>query len=141
MGNWWSGDVMANGVRLHVVRTGGADATASLPPLVLAHGGSGQTGNWSRVARALEADYDLIMYDARGHGLSEAPPSMEMEDFAADLAGLVQALHLDHPYLMGESMGALTVALAAGGHPRLASPPVACAGVVLLEILHDLSIC
>ena len=68
MATWQSGDVTVNGLRLHYTRTGGAK-----PPVVLAHGFSDDGLCWTPVAEALEADYDVIMVDARGHGRSEAP--------------------------------------------------------------------
>jgi len=72
-------------------------------------------------ARALEKDYDLIMFDARGHGLSEAPETgYAREDHVADLAGLVQALGLKRPAIIGHSMGAANVALAVASYPNLA---------------------
>ena len=67
MSSWQSGDVEANGLRLHYTRTGGAK-----PPVVLAHGFSDDGLCWTPVAEALEAEYDVIMVDARGHGRSEA---------------------------------------------------------------------
>ena len=129
MGNWSSSDVVANGIRLHVVRTGG-----DKPPLVLTHGGFSQGSQWFPMARILEADYDVIMYDLRSHGLSEAAPLTEVEDLAEDLVGLVGALRLEQPYLLGNSMGSWTVALAASRHLGLAR------AVVLDELPFDLSL-
>jgi pimeloyl-ACP methyl ester carboxylesterase len=63
MPEWFSGDVVANGVRIHYSRTGG-----DKPPLVLSHGATDSGLCWTRVARALESDYDVILSDARGHG-------------------------------------------------------------------------
>src|SRR5882672_8468662 len=70
MPEWFSGDIVANGLRIHYSRTGG-----DKPALVLSHGATDSGLCWTRVARALEADYDVILPDARGHGLSDAPPS------------------------------------------------------------------
>jgi pimeloyl-ACP methyl ester carboxylesterase len=68
----------------------------------------------------LERDYDLIMYDARGHGLSEAPQEGYFyADMAADLAGLIQALDLEKPILIGHSMGAATTSVTAANYPHL----------------------
>lgn len=69
MGEWKEGDVLANGIRMHYTRTG----TGRGPDLVLLHGYSDNGRCWTPVAQALEADYDIVMIDARGHGLSEAP--------------------------------------------------------------------
>jgi N-formylmaleamate deformylase len=65
MAHWQSGDVTANGIRLHYTRTGG-----DKPPLVLAHGVTDDGLCWTPVAAALAPDYDVIMVDARGHGRS-----------------------------------------------------------------------
>jgi pimeloyl-ACP methyl ester carboxylesterase len=70
VGQWFTGDTLANGMKIHYHRTGG-----DKPALVLSHGSTGNGLFWTRVARALESDYDVIMYDQRGHGLSDAPPS------------------------------------------------------------------
>jgi N-formylmaleamate deformylase len=114
MSEWSSADVVANGVRLHYYRTGG-----NKPPIVMAHGFSDNGLCWTRVAQALEDQYDVIMVDARGHGLSEAPQTgYSTEDRAADLAGLIQALGLGKPPCLGHSMGASTVASAAALFPE-----------------------
>jgi pimeloyl-ACP methyl ester carboxylesterase len=72
------------------------------------------------VAKALEADYDLIMVDARGHGQSDKPETgYSALDHAADLAGLIEGLGLDKPAVLGHSMGAMTTATAAATYPDL----------------------
>ena len=82
MSKWTSGDVVANGIKIHYNRTGG-----DKPPVVLAHGFTDNGLCWTRAAQVLEQDYDVIMYDARGHGFSDAPESgYSTEDHAADLA-------------------------------------------------------
>jgi pimeloyl-ACP methyl ester carboxylesterase len=122
MSDWFSGDVVANGINIHYHRTGGAK-----PPLVLSHGFTDSGLCWIRAAQALEADYDVIMPDARGHGRSDAPEAEYGDtDRAADLAGLIQALGLDRPALMGHSMGAATTALTAAKYPELV-------GITILE--------
>jgi N-formylmaleamate deformylase len=122
MSDWFSGDVVANGIKIHYYRTGG-----DKPTVVLSHGFSDNGLCWIRLAKALEAEYDLIMPDARGHGLSDAPQTgYDDQGRAADLAGLVEALKLDKPALMGHSMGAATTAMAAAQYPELA-------GCIILE--------
>ncbi len=113
---WSEGDVEANGITLHYLRTG--DGTK--PPLILSHGFTDNGLCWAPVARALESDYDVIMYDARGHGLSDAPETgYTTEDRADDLAGLVKALGLDKPAVLGHSMGGSTAAAAGAKYPEL----------------------
>ena len=115
MAEWQSSDVVANGIRIHYERTGG-----NKPPLVLSHGATDSGLCWTRLTRALESDYDVIMPDARGHGLSEAPlDGYTSEDRAADLAGFIRALGLDKPAVGGHSMGAGTCVTFAANYPDL----------------------
>ncbi|WAL99677.1 alpha/beta fold hydrolase [Streptomyces sp. Je 1-369] len=59
-----------------------------------------------------DAGFDVLMYDLRGHGRSERPPTgYTLEDFTDDLAALLDALDIDGPvHLLGNSFGG-TVAL------------------------------
>ncbi len=114
MANQYSGDVTANGIQIHYQRTGGDN-----PPLLLAHGVSSNGLSWTRLAAALQAQYDVIAYDLRGHGLSSAPPSgYSFADNAADMAGLIAALGLERPHVIGHSLGAATAAYFAAAHGR-----------------------
>jgi N-formylmaleamate deformylase len=116
MSNWSSGDVTANGIRIHYYRTGG-----DKPPLVLAHGATDSGLCWTRVARDLESDYDVIMPDARGHGLSDAPDNgYSSADHAADLVGLIAALGLQRPAVGGHSMGGATTLRLIADYPDVA---------------------
>ncbi len=116
MSEWTSGYVQTNGILMHYWRTG----DGSQVPVVLSHGGSDNGLCWSRTARALESDYDVIMVDARGHGLSDAPEEgYGPRISAADLAGLITALELDRPHLIGHSMGGEISANCAADYPDL----------------------
>lgn len=122
MSSWQSAEVQANGLRLHYTRTGG-----DKPPLVLAHGFSDDGLCWMPVAHALERDYDVIMVDARGHGQSQAVDQNYSDlDLGHDLAGVITALGLRQPAVLGHSMGAATALALAGAHPNVP-------GVILLE--------
>ena len=114
MNGWASGEIEANGVRVHYTRTGG-----DKPPLVLAHGFSDDGLCWTPVAEALESEYDVIMPDARCHGGSDAPEGpFDATDQAEDLAGVIAGLGLQKPVLLGHSMGAVTTLALAGTYPE-----------------------
>jgi len=69
---------------------------------------------WTPVARVLQAEYDVVMPDARGHGGSTAPPhGFRYGDHASDLIDLIRTIELSRPVLIGHSMGGMTAALAA----------------------------
>ena len=113
---WKSAYAGANGIRLHYWRTGGSG-----PRVVLAHGFSDNGRCWRRFAGAVEDEFDLVMYDARGHGLSDAPESgYSSVDHAADIAGLVRVLGLGTPAVMGHSMGAAAAAQVGAEYPGIA---------------------
>jgi N-formylmaleamate deformylase len=115
--DWQERHLLANGIGIHYYRTGG-----NKPPLILAHGVSDNGLCWRRVALALQADFDLIMVDARGHGRSDKPAAgYDYEDFAADLAAFIQEMGLGTVTIMGHSMGALTAIVTAAQHPQLVS--------------------
>jgi pimeloyl-ACP methyl ester carboxylesterase len=114
---WTTGFVDGAGLKLHFYRTGG-----DKPPLLLAHGLSDNGLCWTRLAKALEADYDLIMLDARGHGLSDKPDSgYSPQTQADDVAAAARALGLEKPALLGHSMGAVVATLTAAQYPDLLS--------------------
>jgi len=110
---WTDGYVTANGIRLHYWRTGGAK-----PVLVMAHGSSDDALCWTNLAKELTDRYDVIMFDARGHGLSDPPTAADAVDVQVeDLNGLIKALKLEKPILMGHSMGSASVAWFAAKYP------------------------
>jgi len=114
---WESAFVDLNGLRLHYWRTGGAGKSV----MVLAHGITDYGLNWASLAERLQPDYDLVMYDARGHGYSDKPDGpYDLASHVADLVGLIRSLGIEKPILMGHSMGGGTVALAAATYPDLA---------------------
>lgn len=109
MTNWTSAVCETNGIDIHYLRTGGAK-----PSLILLHGLTGGGACWSPLARALEAEFDVVMPDARGHGESSMPlTGYRYEDYASDVVGLIQGLELTTPVLLGHSMGGMTAALVA----------------------------
>ncbi len=113
MSTWQDDIIQSNGIRLHYHRTGG-----DKPVVVLAHGITDNGLCWTRLAQALAADFDLIMVDARGHGLSDKPEhGYGSEMHAADLAGLIDGLDLERPMAIGHSMGGATVATLAALYP------------------------
>ena len=113
---WTEGYVVANRIRIHYWRTGG-----NKPALVLAHGSSDDALCWTNLAREFHKDYDIIMFDARGHGLSDPPTPSDAPDVQVeDLAGLIKGLKLEKPILMGHSMGSASVAHFAARYPDVA---------------------
>ena len=130
MNSWIDGYVNANGIRIHYYRTGG-----NLPQVVLNHGAMDDGLCWTRVARELERDYDVIMFDARGHGLSDSGAGdYQSETRATDLADAIGDLGLDNPVVGGHSLGANVSIYLAAMYPEipraifLEDPPIVMPG-------------
>lgn len=114
--DWESASVMSNGIRIHYWRTGGVGK----PMMIMAHGVTDYGLSWASLAAKFQADYDVIMYDARGHGFSKKPDGpYSLDAHVEDLVGLIKALEIDKPILIGHSMGSGTVALAGATYPNL----------------------
>ena len=112
----WTDDYLTfDDVKLHYVRTGG-----DLPPLLLLHGFTDSVLEWARFARTLEADYDVIMLDTRGHGLSSTPPpDFSIVEQGHDVAKLIAHLGVAPTSVIGHSMGASTAMQLGALHPDL----------------------
>jgi pimeloyl-ACP methyl ester carboxylesterase len=113
--NWTQSDIVVNKARLHYYRTG----DSKRDPLVLVHGFSDNGLCWPLLARDLESAYDVILPDARGHGLSARVQRGQEIDLAADLAGIIRGLGLARPIVAGHSMGASTAALLGARFPDM----------------------
>ena len=76
-------------------------------PLLLVHGYPLDHAMWAGQIEALAASYRVIAPDLRGFGRSTASDgTLPMRRFADDLAGLLDALHVDEPIVYcGLSMG------------------------------------
>ena len=100
---WTSGYVNSKGKKLYFTRSGGDKR-----PLLLAHGHTDDGSCWMEMAKLLVDDYDVIMYDAVGHGNSaRLTPEMEI-DLGGDMGNVIKELGLEKPAIWGHSMGAGT---------------------------------
>lgn len=114
--HWTEQSIEANGIRQHCYRTGGVK-----PVLLSLHGFMESGLCWLRAAKALEADYDVILLDARGHGRSDGiATGFTTESLVADVAAFIRALGLERPTVLGSSQGGATAARLAAEYPDLA---------------------
>ena len=93
---------LASGLRLHYQQVGDG------PDLVMIHGLTGNLAVWHlRIVPELAERYRVLTYDLRGHGHSDAPAAgYSADDMAADLLGLLDALEIERPVVVGHSYGA-----------------------------------
>lgn len=77
------------------------------PKLVFLHGLLGNGQNWMPVARALEADFTVLLVDQRGHGRTQpVDGDFSPESFAKDLDQITTELGWEKFSLVGHSLGA-----------------------------------
>lgn len=119
-------EVAVNGVRLHVQRLSEGD-----PTIVFIHGMviDNLASFYYTLANPLATSAGVILYDQRGHGMSERPRTgYSIADSVRDLTALLDSLGVEGPvHLVGNSYGG-TVALAtAMAHPERV------AGMALIE--------
>jgi pimeloyl-ACP methyl ester carboxylesterase len=92
-------------------------------PVLLLHGGLGNSGNWGyQVPTLLENGYRVILIDSRGHGRStrdDRPYSYEL--MASDVLAVMDSMHVEKAGFVGWSDGACTaLVLADKNHARAA---------------------
>lgn len=88
-------------------------------PVILLHGGLGNSGNWGyQVPALVQNSYRTVVIDSRGHGRStrdDRPFSYEL--MASDVVAVMDALHLPKAALVGWSDGACTALVLAAKDP------------------------
>lgn len=113
------------------------DSTSSSKPvMVFVHGWAGSARYWESTARAIADKFDCLLYDMRGFGRSRLPKqpveiSYELEEYAEDLAALLDALQLqEQVYINAHSTGASVAVLFINRYPELVEKAIlTCSGI------------
>ncbi len=92
------------------------------PPLVLAHGGTQNLNLWRAmgITRALGEGFQLVLFDIRGHGLSDKPhgKSSYGTKTADDVVAVLDDLKIAKANFLGYSSGALIGFMLAKAYPE-----------------------
>lgn len=127
------------GLKLHVREWGNREQ----PALLLIHGWSQSQLCWSLQIRShLAADFHIVTFDNRGHGMSEKPTDAEHyldpRRWADDLAAVIEQTGLDRPVLVAWSYGGFVVTdyVRAYGDGRIAGINLV-GGAVSLKPTYD----
>lgn len=88
-------------------------------PLLVAHGGPGASHGVYRTLDPLGSGRQLVFWDHRGHGRSDALPDREVviADFADDVIAVADGLGIEEFVLFGHSFGGWVAQEAALRHP------------------------
>ncbi|MBD2494594.1 alpha/beta fold hydrolase [Nostoc sp. FACHB-280] len=120
-----------------------SSAAVNKPVMVFIHGWAGSARYWKSTAAALSDQFDCLLYDMRGFGRSGGKPTLvpasesvatsqssqetsaaiqeltyELEEYADDLAVLLDELHLERVYINAHSMGASVATLFFNRYPQ-----------------------
>jgi pimeloyl-ACP methyl ester carboxylesterase len=76
------------------------------PAVLFLHGGVCDGRVWRQVLEDLSDEFTVVAWDAPGCGRSDDPPAtFRLADYADCAAGLIEALGLDRPHVVGHSFG------------------------------------
>ncbi len=96
--------ISTNGTKINCVLSGKKDASV----VVLSHSLGSGMNMWDPQIEALEPYYRVLRYDMRGHGESDAPKgAYTLEQLAADVVGLLDALEIATVHFVGLSIGGM----------------------------------
>ena len=93
---------------------------AGKPIVILIHGLAGSRDNWNRVARALTANYHVIIPDLPASGETQVPKDFDysIPNVTEKLRRFVEAANLTSPaHIAGHSLGGSIAMLYAGQYP------------------------
>lgn len=118
-----------NGVVIHHEIRGRKDG----PTIVFSNSLGTDFRIWDALTPLLEGDFRVLLYDKRGHGLSEAPAlPYAMTDHVEDLAALLRHLGIARTAVVGLSIGGMIAQGLAAIHPRMVS------ALVLADTAHKI---
>jgi len=109
------GTVDVTGAHIYYARYGKADG----PPVVLLHGGLGNSDHWSNQVTALADKFAITVIDSRGQGRStrtKAPVTYDV--MASDVLAVMDHLKLERASLVGWSDGGEIAMKIAIAHPE-----------------------
>lgn len=115
--------IRANGIVLHTRLLGAGDGSA----LVFSNSLGSDFRIWEEVAARLAGRYRILLYDKRGHGLSDAPPGpYTIDDHADDLLALLDHFNIASAAIVGLSVGGMVAQRLAVRAPGRVAAMVLC---------------
>jgi pimeloyl-ACP methyl ester carboxylesterase len=96
------------------------ETTGQGQPILFIHGLGSSTRDWELQVTFFSKHNRAVTFDVRGHGRSEKPPGpYSILQFAADTAGLIQALGIAPAHVVGISLGGMIAFQLAADAPNL----------------------
>lgn len=107
--------IKANGIQINYELSGRKGA----PIVVLSHSLSSSLLMWNPQMDVLNPYFQVVRYDTRGHGASDAPSgAYTLELLGEDVIGLLDNLNMNQVHFVGLSMGGMIGQYLALNHPH-----------------------
>jgi 3-oxoadipate enol-lactonase len=107
--------IKANGIQLNYELSGKKDGSF----VILSHSLGSSLMMWNPQMKALEPHFQVLRYDIRGHGKSEAPPgAYALELLGEDAVALLDVLEIEKVHWVGLSMGGMIGQSVALNYPK-----------------------
>jgi pimeloyl-ACP methyl ester carboxylesterase len=114
--------LLRDGTKLCFVETGSGS-----PPLIFVHGWTCNHTYFAPQHEHFAKKHRVLSVDLRGHGESDKPQApYPLSMLADDLAWLMRELRVEHPVVVGHSMGGMVALELAAQHPDLCRAIVTC---------------
>lgn len=95
------------------------EVTGDGPPLLLIQGLGYSGWGWEPIVAPLAESYQVITFDNRGIGASDAPPGpYDTAIMAADAVSVLDAVGVERAHVMGASLGGMIAQQVALDHPE-----------------------
>ncbi|WP_238784403.1 alpha/beta fold hydrolase [Blattabacterium cuenoti] len=89
------------------------------PSMIVLHGLFGSGDNWISFAEKFGKDYQIHLLDIRNHGKSFFSEKMNYDLISKDILNYIHYHKLDHPILLGHSMGGKAVMSFSIKYPKI----------------------
>jgi 3-oxoadipate enol-lactonase len=107
--------IRANGIQMNYELSGKKEA----PLVILSHSLGSSLAMWNPQRKVLESHFQVLRYDIRGHGKTEAPPgAYTLEQMGEDAVALLDALEIERVHWVGLSMGGMIGQSVALNYPK-----------------------
>ena len=87
--------------------------------LIILHGVFGSSDNWMTLGRKFSEHYQVYLVDQRNHGRSPHTEEFTYESMKEDLRRFIEQHNIDHPIIIGHSMGGKVTMMFALEYPEL----------------------
>ncbi|MBE8221326.1 MAG: alpha/beta hydrolase [Bdellovibrionales bacterium] len=90
----------------------------SAPKIVFLHGIMGSLSNWLKVSAYFKSNFEILLFDQRGHGRSFHGNSYKLADYAKDLEFITNKIGWDKFHLVGHSSGGVVACEYSATYPN-----------------------